>query len=94
MIYEMQKIPEQGEKFQYQNLEFTLISVDGPRLKHIQIQRFDRSATAPVDDILLMTEGESLLDGSSTADSSSNVGMDGGTNVDEGRSNTSNSHSD
>jgi CBS domain containing-hemolysin-like protein len=45
MIYEMQKIPEQGEKFQYHNLEFTLISVDGPRLQHIQIRRQDTSSS-------------------------------------------------
>lgn len=55
MIYEMQKIPEQGEKFQFQNLEFTLLSVDGPRLQHIKIQRLDRvSSFESADDLLIL----------------------------------------
>lgn len=56
MIYEMQKIPEQGEKFQYQNLEFTLVSVDGPRLQHIQIQRLDQVSTRTLESDLLLIE--------------------------------------
>lgn len=71
MIYEMQKIPEQGEKFQYQNLELTLVSVDGPRLQHIQIQRFDRSDTSQLATDDLLTSSSPLLDDNTSATDSS-----------------------
>jgi CBS domain containing-hemolysin-like protein len=39
MLYQLQKIPVVGESFRYQNLEFTVASVTGPRLVQIQIRR-------------------------------------------------------
>ncbi len=38
LLYQLQKIPSLGETCQYQNLEFTVVSLDGPRLHQIQIQ--------------------------------------------------------
>ncbi|MEM6423668.1 MAG: hemolysin family protein [Cyanobacteria bacterium P01_H01_bin.119] len=38
LIYHAKKIPLQGESFQYQNLNFTVVSADGPRLQEIRIQ--------------------------------------------------------
>jgi CBS domain containing-hemolysin-like protein len=39
LLYHLQKIPAFGETFHYQNYEFTVISVIGPRLHQIQIRR-------------------------------------------------------
>lgn len=39
VLYQWQKIPAKGEIFHYDNLEFTVISVIGPRLHQIQIRR-------------------------------------------------------
>ncbi|MBN3961663.1 hemolysin family protein [Nostoc sp. NMS8] len=41
LLYELQKIPAIGEIFYYQNLEFTVISIVGPRLHQIQLQRLE-----------------------------------------------------
>ncbi len=38
LLYQLQKIPALGEIFVYQNLEFTVISVAGPRLHQIQLR--------------------------------------------------------
>ncbi|MEA5553677.1 hemolysin family protein [Anabaena cylindrica UHCC 0172] len=38
LLYQLQKIPEKGETFLYENLEFTVMSVMGPRLNQIQIR--------------------------------------------------------
>ncbi len=39
LLYHLQKIPDLGETFRYHNLEFTVISVTGPRLDQIEIRR-------------------------------------------------------
>jgi CBS domain containing-hemolysin-like protein len=39
IIYQWQKIPSQGEKFLYDNLELTIVSANGPRLEQIMIQK-------------------------------------------------------
>ncbi|MBK1987018.1 HlyC/CorC family transporter [Sphaerospermopsis aphanizomenoides BCCUSP55] len=39
VLYQWQKIPAKGEIFHYDNLEFTIVSVIGPRLHQIQIRR-------------------------------------------------------
>ncbi len=41
LLYQCQKIPNKGEIFNYDNLEFTIISVIGPRLHQIQIRILD-----------------------------------------------------
>ena len=38
LLYQCQKIPNKGEIFNYHNLEFTVISIIGPRLHQIQIK--------------------------------------------------------
>lgn len=37
VTYQLQKIPSQGETFQYQNIEFTVTAAEGPRLDQIKI---------------------------------------------------------
>lgn len=39
IIYQMQKIPNEGEHLQYGNYEITVESADGPRLERIRIRR-------------------------------------------------------
>ncbi|BAY18803.1 hypothetical protein NIES2109_54160 [Nostoc sp. HK-01] len=39
LLYQLQKMPSKGEIFLYQNLQFTIVSVFGPRLHQIQVQR-------------------------------------------------------
>jgi CBS domain containing-hemolysin-like protein len=41
LLYQCQKIPNKGEIFHYDNLEFTIVSVTGPRLHQIQIRILD-----------------------------------------------------
>ncbi|MBD2529411.1 HlyC/CorC family transporter [Nostoc flagelliforme FACHB-838] len=41
LLYQLQKIPVKGEIFCYQNLEFTVVSIVGPRLHQIQLQRLE-----------------------------------------------------
>ncbi|MGH8000347.1 MAG: hemolysin family protein [Brasilonema sp.] len=39
LLYQLQKVPTFGETFRYENLELTVVSVIGPRLHQIQVQR-------------------------------------------------------
>ena len=39
LLYQLQKIPAIGTTFSYENLEFTVVSIEGPRLHHIKIHR-------------------------------------------------------
>lgn len=41
VLYQLQKIPAFGETFRYGNLEFTIVSVTGPRLHQVQIRRIE-----------------------------------------------------
>ncbi|WP_414579014.1 hemolysin family protein [Anabaena sp. CCY 9402-a] len=41
LLYQLQKMPHMGELFRYENLEFTVVSVDGPRLHQIQLRRLE-----------------------------------------------------
>lgn len=38
LLYQLQKIPAKGDIYDYENLEFTVVSVTGPRLHQIQIK--------------------------------------------------------
>ncbi|MGD1874931.1 MAG: hemolysin family protein [Mastigocoleus sp.] len=42
VLYYLQKIPSFGETFFYQNLEFTVVSIVGPRLHQIQLRYLDK----------------------------------------------------
>jgi CBS domain containing-hemolysin-like protein len=48
LLYQLQKIPAVGESFDYENLELTLVSAQGPRLHQIKIHR--RQATPNAQD--------------------------------------------
>ncbi|ARV58251.1 hypothetical protein BZZ01_06035 [Nostocales cyanobacterium HT-58-2] len=41
LLYQLQKVPTLGETFCYENLEFTVVSVTGPRLHQIQVRRLE-----------------------------------------------------
>nr|WP_225225524.1 hemolysin family protein [Komarekiella delphini-convector] len=41
LLYQLQKIPAKGETLFYENLEFTVMSVVGPRLHQIQLRRLE-----------------------------------------------------
>lgn len=41
LLYEAQKIPQVGESLIYENLEFTVMSAQGPRLHQIRVRRLD-----------------------------------------------------
>ena len=43
LLYQLQKVPTHSETFRYENLEFTVISVTGPRLHQIQVRRLQES---------------------------------------------------
>ncbi|WP_299415410.1 hemolysin family protein [Acaryochloris sp. IP29b_bin.148] len=44
LLFQLQKLPVQGEVHQLHNLEFTIVSTDGPRLDQIQIYKLELSA--------------------------------------------------
>jgi CBS domain containing-hemolysin-like protein len=44
LLYQLQKIPEPGESLQYENLELTVESAEGPRLHQIRIHRQETTA--------------------------------------------------
>ncbi|OCQ90205.1 hypothetical protein BCD64_20015 [Nostoc sp. MBR 210] len=39
VLYQLQKMPTKGEIFLYENLQFTIVSIIGPRLHQIQVKR-------------------------------------------------------
>ncbi|NJK72320.1 MAG: HlyC/CorC family transporter [Synechococcaceae cyanobacterium SM2_3_60] len=45
VIYQMQKIPQVGERFVYDNIEFTVMGIDGPRLDRIKMHILEPVAT-------------------------------------------------
>jgi CBS domain containing-hemolysin-like protein len=48
LLFQLQKLPQQGEVYQFHQLEFTILSADGPRLDQIQIYKLElASASEP-----------------------------------------------
>ncbi|NJM67139.1 MAG: HlyC/CorC family transporter [Acaryochloris sp. RU_4_1] len=41
LLFQLQKLPQQGEVYQFHELEFTILSTDGPRLDQIQIYKLE-----------------------------------------------------
>jgi CBS domain containing-hemolysin-like protein len=41
LLYQLQKVPTLGETFRHENIEFTVISVTGPRLHQIQLRQLE-----------------------------------------------------
>lgn len=49
VIHQLQKIPEPGDRLQYQGLEMVVVSADGPRLHQIQVRQLDLGNDAIAD---------------------------------------------
>jgi CBS domain containing-hemolysin-like protein len=56
LIYHLQKIPEEGEKFLFEGIEFSVLEVNGPRLEKIKVtilldaaKQDDLTSTVPKD---------------------------------------------
>lgn len=45
LLYQFQKIPLQGETLNYDNLDLTVVSAEGPRVHQIRINRLDSTST-------------------------------------------------
>lgn len=50
ILYHWQKIPSQGETLHYDNLTFTVVAAEGPRLSQIRIHRQETPPTQPTDE--------------------------------------------
>ncbi|MFE4107184.1 hemolysin family protein [Almyronema epifaneia] len=46
VIYQMQKIPTQGESLRYQDLHLTVVAAEGPRLREIMVHRLSQPGDA------------------------------------------------
>lgn len=55
LIYQLQKIPTEGETLNYQNIEFTVDSIEGPRLEKVQVH-WRESEESPDVSSLSLTE--------------------------------------
>ncbi|MGK7921355.1 MAG: hemolysin family protein [Trichodesmium sp.] len=58
LIYQLQKIPTEGEKLSYQNLEFTVMSAEGPRLDQIKIFQLEELENESIGNPLLENQQE------------------------------------
>jgi CBS domain containing-hemolysin-like protein len=61
LLYQWQKIPTQGETLQYDQIEFTVVSAQGPRLSQIRIHRLEPSSIDPLANNAAETEKPSSL---------------------------------
>ncbi|MGL5084051.1 MAG: hemolysin family protein [Microcoleaceae cyanobacterium] len=64
LIYQLQKIPVQGETLKYQNIEFTVALAEGPRIEQIQIRLLEseaNSGTLHTGDLLGFPEESSAV---------------------------------
>lgn len=75
LIYEMQKIPTEGDSFRYQNLEFTLMSADGPRLHQIRVHRIEPEPTGTFEDVTDLLDEMSVASDSSPASTEAADGL-------------------
>jgi len=72
IIYQLQKIPQPGEQFEYDGYEFTIISTEGPRLHQVQIRRLEMLNQ---DDELIKQELEEITE-TTTRDRSEDYPVD------------------
>ena len=68
LLYELQKIPDTGETFQYRNVEFTVISTEGPRLHQIRIRRLETSQSNSTFDLVESATDQSKIENDSNDD--------------------------
>ncbi|MDJ0597467.1 MAG: hemolysin family protein [Crocosphaera sp.] len=50
LLYQWQKIPTEGETLKYENLSFTIVDSEGPRLRQIHLRRQPLIASEPLED--------------------------------------------
>ncbi len=62
LLFQLQKIPQPGEKLLYRDYEFTVISAEGPRLDHIQLHRLDVPESPSGDDTMIQVQDENDID--------------------------------
>lgn len=62
LIYQLQKIPCVGETFRYHDLEFTVLSTDGPRLDQIEIRMLQPETLDTIPETLSFPEVEESPD--------------------------------
>ncbi|NJN23616.1 MAG: hypothetical protein HC810_03475 [Acaryochloridaceae cyanobacterium RL_2_7] len=39
VLYELQKVPEENDRFQRNHIEYTILTLDGPRIERVQLKR-------------------------------------------------------
>jgi len=61
VLYQLQKIPNPGETLQYKNIEFTVVSTEGPRLHQIRIRRLQPSSDVVQNPNRLGLSGEEAI---------------------------------
>jgi CBS domain containing-hemolysin-like protein len=61
LIYQLQKIPAPGEVLFYGNLEFTIVSAEGPRLNQIRVRRMETPPMQMVAEIDLSGEAQNKI---------------------------------
>ncbi len=66
VMYQFQKIPTEGESFDYDNLELTIVKTEGPRLHQIKIHRHNTSLTDLTEEISVNMENSISTDISET----------------------------
>ncbi len=59
ILFQLQRIPKPGTTLNYGDCEFTIVSMDGPRLHQIQIHRVQPPAPPPTDPELTTGNGSS-----------------------------------
>lgn len=62
ILYELQKIPTSGEILNYQNLELTIVSTEGPRLNQIRIRRLESNLDNILNSNTLLSSTEEIND--------------------------------
>lgn len=60
ILYELQKIPTSGEILNYQNLELTIVSTEGPRLNQIRIRRLESNLDVILNNHTLSSTAEEI----------------------------------
>ena len=66
LLYQLQKIPVQGETLHYQNLDLTVVSADGPRLNEIRIARRESEESSLDITPVIATTNEVIISGSTS----------------------------
>ena len=60
LLYQFQKIPRQGETLNYENLDITVVSAEGPRLNQIQIHRQELELDSVMNETEFIESGDNI----------------------------------